>query len=46
MKNKINIGRCLNFVTGFKNAVTKGTNSHKWAIQIVRKTTISVDSDV
>ena len=38
--NDRNIVRFQNFVIGFKNAVTKGTNSHKWASQIVRKTTI------
>ena len=31
------IGRCLNFVTGFKNAVTKGTNWHNWSDEIVWK---------
>ena len=33
----MNIGRCLNFVTGFKNAVTKGTNWHNWSDEIVWK---------
>ena len=37
----MNIGRCLNFVTGFKNAVTKGTNWHNWSDEFVWKLQIS-----